>query len=246
MTRSVFRARDLALGYRGRRVLEHVDLDVCEGEFWFFLGPNGSGKTTLLRGLLRELRPARGELTLDPELGVHEAIGFVPQRGEINPALPTTLREFTSLGLVGAASDREPQRVAAALAEVGLAGLADGDFSALSGGQRQRALLARALVRMPRTLLLDEPTNGLDLAAEHGLLRHLQRLNAEQGLTIVVVTHALELAARYASQVALFHGGRVTAGARADVLTGARIGAMYGLDLRIDADGVHVLGGAER
>jgi len=246
VTRAVFRARDLALAYGGRGVLERVDLEVGEGEFWFFLGPNGSGKTTLVRGLLRELRPAAGQLTLDPALGMHEAIGFVPQRGDINPALPTTLQEFTSLGLVGVKSDRERERVAKALAEVGLGGMARDDFSSLSGGQRQRALLARALVREPRTLLLDEPTNGLDLAAEHGLLLRLRRLNQEQRLTIVVVTHEIELAARYGSHVALFHDGSVTAGARDDVLTDARIGDLYGLDVRIDADGVHVLGEAER
>jgi ABC-type Mn2+/Zn2+ transport system ATPase subunit len=242
----VFRARDLALGYGGRSVLEHVDFEVGKGEFWFFLGPNGSGKTTLVRALLRELSPSAGELALDTALGVHEAIGFVPQRGEINPTLPTTLQEFTSLGLVGVASDREEERVATALAEVGLAGLARDDFSSLSGGQRQRALLARALVREPRTLLLDEPTTGLDLAAEHGLLLRLRRLNEEQQLTIVVVTHEIELAARYASHVALFHDGGVTAGARDDVLSGSRIGQIYGLRVRIDADGVHVLGEAER
>ena len=116
------------------------------------------------------------------------------------------------------------------------------DHGSLSGGQRQRALLARALIRRPRTLLFDEPTSGLDLTAEHALLRLLERLHQEEGLTVVVVTHDLSLAARYATHVAAFHQGSVTAGTRDVVLTDEILRRVYGMGVRIDAAGVSIEG----
>jgi ABC-type Mn2+/Zn2+ transport system ATPase subunit len=225
-------------------VLREVELEIGEREFWFLLGPNGSGKTTLLRGLLRELRPLHGELRFDPELARFTRIGFVPQRCELNPALPTTLREFVGLGLVGIRLERDAERMrlADALAQVGLRGFEERDHGSLSGGQRQRALLARALIRRPRTLLFDEPTSGLDLTAEHALLRLLERLHQEEGLTVVVVTHDLALAARYATHVAAFHQGRVTAGTRDLVLTEEVLRRVYGMEVRIEAGGLSLEG----
>src|ERR671915_67329 len=98
---TVVKATGLSLGYGRRIVLEHVDLEIRPGEFWCFLGPNGEGKTTLLRAILGMMAAQSGELWIDPDLGRREGIGFVPQRCDINPALPTTVREFTLLGLVG-------------------------------------------------------------------------------------------------------------------------------------------------
>jgi ABC-type Mn2+/Zn2+ transport system ATPase subunit len=225
-------------------VLHDVELEVGEREFWFLLGPNGSGKTTLMRGLLRELRPLAGQLSFDPELASFARIGFVPQRCDLNPALPTTLREFVGLGLVGIRSSRDEEgaRLRDALDQVGLRGFEERDHGSLSGGQRQRALLARALIRRPRTLLFDEPTSGLDLTAEHALLRLLERLQREEGLTVVVVTHDLSLAARYATHVAAFHQGSLTAGTRDVVLTDEILRRVYGMGVRIDAAGVSIDG----
>jgi ABC-type Mn2+/Zn2+ transport system ATPase subunit len=219
-----------------------VDLELGEGQFWFFLGPNGSGKTTLLRALLRQIAPLRGELELDPELAAFERIGFVPQRCELNPAVPTTVREFVELGLVGlkVARAERSERLRTALVDVGLDDAAPRDYGSLSGGQRQRALLARALIRRPRTLLLDEPTSGLDIASEHGLLALLERLNRDEGLTVVVVTHQLALAARYASHVALFRGGSVTPGRRDEVLTEDRLLRAYRMHVHIVEGSVRV------
>jgi ABC-type Mn2+/Zn2+ transport system ATPase subunit len=242
--RLVIQARALALGYRGREVLHDVDLEIGEGQFWFLVGPNGSGKTTLLRALLRELRPMRGALLCDPERVGPEHVGFVPQRSEINPALPTTLREFVGLGLVGL---RVPAKEARArlretLAEVGLAGFEERDHGSLSGGENQRALLARALIRRPRTLLFDEPTSGLDLTSEHALLRLLERLNREEGLTVVVVSHDLSLAARYATHVAAFHERSVASGPRDAILNEETLRRAYGTEVTLDAGAVRVGG----
>jgi len=113
-------------------------------------------------------------------------------------------------------------------------------YWALSGGQRQRALIARALVRHPALLVLDEPTTGLDLAAEASVLEFLAALNADDGLTVLVVTHDLYLATRYATHAALFHGGTVLAGPRDTVLCGANLTRVYGapVDIHLGRGGV--------
>jgi ABC-type Mn2+/Zn2+ transport system ATPase subunit len=231
----VLRASRLALGYGGDTVLEGVDLEIRRGEFWFFLGPNGEGKTTMLRAMLRLLAPRSGELWLHPELARRDRTGFVPQRCDLTPALPTTVREFVILGLVRAGTPRgeTASRLAWALERVGLADLTRRDYWSLSGGQRQRALIARALIRRPTLLILDEPTNGLDVSAEDGVLRLFETLNEEDEVTVVFVTHDLAVAARHATHVALFSGGRVVPGSRLDVLTPANLERAYGMRIAL-------------
>src|SRR3972149_4149480 len=220
----------LVLAYGNRIVLDDVNLEVRSGQFCFFLGPNGSGKTTLLRAILGVLRPRTGQLWLHPDLARLDQIGFVPQRCDINPTLPTTVREFVLLGLVGirASRNEESERLDWALDRVRLAGLEHKDYWSLSGGQRQRALVARALVRRPKLLILDEPTNGLDVAAEDALLPCIERLNLSDGLTIIFVTHDIALAARYAKQVALFRTGSVASGAKEAVFTTEELTRTFG------------------
>jgi ABC-type Mn2+/Zn2+ transport system ATPase subunit len=217
---TVLRACGLGLGYGRTAVLRGVDLEIRAGEFWFLLGPNGSGKTTLLRAILGLLEPVAGSLRLDPAYAARERIGFIPQKCELAPSLPTTVREMVSLGTVGLPRGDAAGggRLAWALERVGLGGLAAADFRSLSGGQRQRALVARALVRRPRLLLLDEPTEGLDVASEDGLLRTLAALRESGAFTLLFVTHKLKLAARFATHVGLFHAGTICAGPRDEIL----------------------------
>jgi ABC-type Mn2+/Zn2+ transport system ATPase subunit len=228
---SLLRARGLALGYGRRSVLSGVDLEVRAGEFWFFIGRNGSGKTTLVRALLGLLAPRAGRLERPAALTGPERLGFVPQRCELNRSLPTTAREFVSFGFVGTrlTAGERAERLAWALERAGLTGLEQADFTSLSGGQRQRALVARALVRRPALLLLDEPTEGLDVGTEEALLQTLAELNRREGVTLLFVTHKLAIAARHASHVALFEGGRVQAGPRAALLDRAAIERVFGV-----------------
>jgi ABC-type Mn2+/Zn2+ transport system ATPase subunit len=234
----IVRTAGLRLGYGRRVVLTHVDFQMRLGEFWFFLGPNGEGKTTLLRAILGILRPQTGQLWVHPELGQRQRIGFVPQRCDINPTLPTTVREFVLLGLVGIDTDRREAavRLGWALERVGLGGLEGKDYWSLSGGQRQRALVARALVRRPSVLILDEPTNGLDLAAEDAVLRFLAELNHKQQQTLLFVTHNLAIAARYATHIALFHAGEVVSGSRQEVLNRQTLERIYGVAVEVSAN----------
>jgi ABC-type Mn2+/Zn2+ transport system ATPase subunit len=231
----IVKATGLRLGYGQRVVLARVDFQMRVGEFWFFLGPNGEGKTTLLRAILGMIRPQAGQLWVHPELCQRERIGFVPQRCDINPTLPTTVREFVLLGLVGIDTDRREAavRLGWVLGRVGLGKLEGKDYWSLSGGQRQRALVARALVRRPSVLILDEPTNGLDLAAEEVVLRFLGDLSRQDHQTILFVTHNLAIAARYATHIALFHAGEVMSGPRQDVLNRHILERIYGVAIEI-------------
>lgn len=232
----VLEARDLAVGYDGRAILQHVDLTIGAGEFWVVLGPNGAGKTTLLRTVVGVLAPCGGVLHMAPDLTSRERLGFVPQRCDMNPALPTTVREFVLLGTVGVRATRAEElvRLEWALEHAGLAGMATRDYWSLSGGQRQRASVARALVRRPRFLVLDEPTIHLDPGAEHALLRLLTDLHRDEGLTVLVVTHDIGIAVRHATHVALVTAGSVRAGRRDDVLTDGAVAAAYGIAVPLE------------
>jgi ABC-type Mn2+/Zn2+ transport system ATPase subunit len=231
----VLSTRGLTLAYGRRTVLEEVTLEVRQGECWFFLGPNGSGKTTLLRAILGILEPRTGTLSLDPISASRERIGFVPQRCDLNPTLPTTVREFVLLGLVGLRLRRrdEHERLAWALTKVGLAAMASRNYWALSGGQRQRAVVARTLIRRPSLLILDEATTGLDLPTAEEFLQTVSELNRADGLTILFVTHDLTLATRHATHVALFAGGRVIAGPGRDVLSPENLQRAYGVPVDV-------------
>jgi len=222
-------AEGLAVGYGGREVLRDVHLAVGPGEFWFFLGPNGSGKTTLVKALLGDLPLRAGRVIRDPAFRGRASVGFIPQRCDLNPALPTTVREFVSLGLAGlpVARGEETGRIGEALRKAGLEHLERRGYWTLSGGQRQRALIARALVRRPKLLLLDEPTNGLDPAMSASLTLTLAQLHREEGLTLIFVTHETELTERHAPHAALIRDGGVSAGTRAAVLTRQYLAALY-------------------
>jgi zinc transport system ATP-binding protein len=236
MTDRVCDIADVTLGYkRGRPVLEGASLRIAAGEFWFLLGQNGSGKTTLLRGILGLLKPWTGAIRLHPELAARSAIGFVPQRAEFNPGLPTTVREFVSLGLVGTGtrSELRESRFEWALSAVGLENLASVDYHRLSGGQRQRALLARALIREPAFLILDEPTAGLDVPSQEAFYSCLEFLHRRKELTLLFITHDLLPAARFASHLALCVERTVVAGERARILTPDLLRRTYGVRIEI-------------
>ena len=222
---ALVRARDLSLGYADRTIVRGVNLEIRRGEFWCLLGSNGSGKTTFLRAVLGILRPLSGELWLHEEIARHARAGFVPQRCELNPALPTTVREFVRLGLVGTDTPRAERRrrLHEALDRVDLGALVAADFWSLSGGQRQRALVARALIRRPAILLLDEPMNHLDGHSEASLLRDLVALHRDAGLTLLFVTHDVALAEQHATHVAFFRDEIVVAGPREQMNLGAGV-----------------------
>ena len=236
----VLEARRLVFRYphAERDAVSEVDLSVAEGEMLALLGPNGSGKSTLLRLLLGALHPVSGEVLLGGRPlrtwrrdDIARSVGVVTQAEDA--AFPVSVRELVSMGRyphLGAwrregSADRAA--IANALERCELTELAGRSVLELSGGERQRARVARALAQEPRTLLLDEPTASLDIAHEMSLFELLAQLQHE-GVTVLVVTHNLNIAARYADRLVLLDRGRIAAaGTPARVLVRETIEAVY-------------------
>jgi len=201
------------------RALDHVDLVIGQGEFVAIMGPSGSGKSTAMNTIGLLDRPTSGRFLfngvevqgLDRDrraLLRRHFLGFVFQGFNLLPR--TSALENVELPLIYKGMPRA-ERIAlarAALHKVGLEGREDHDPSQLSGGQQQRVAIARALVGAPMVILADEPTGNLDSHRSHEIMRLLQALNREDGITIVMVTHEDDIAA-YASRLIVFADGKV-------------------------------------
>ena len=243
---AVFGAQGLTHRYAraGRNAVDDVELAVPEGSLYAVIGPNGCGKTTLLRLLLGAVQPTSGTALYDgraveawPRRELARRIGVVPQAEEL--VFPMTVRELVAMGRyphLGPWRSEGPadrQAVDAALETCDAADLADRAFDTLSGGERQRVRIARALAQEPETLVLDEPTGSLDIAHEMGIFELLRRL-ADRGVTVLLVTHNLNVAARFADRLLLLHRGRVAAeGTPAEVLARAVLEPVYAWPLAV-------------
>ncbi len=229
----------LRLAYGGRVILNGVNFNIHEGEFWCFLGSNGQGKTTLIKTLLGALTPKYGLIKHRPDVFAKRRVSYVPQRLELNPVLPTSVEEFITSGLVGLKthSEQRKKRLERVLELMGLKNFHGRNLWQLSGGQRQRALVARALIRDPSLLIVDEPTAGLDLTAAQSVLKVLKDLHTTYKVTIVFVTHELQIAADYGSHIALFRDGQVTAGPKAQVMSSANMTRTFGVPIQVNDRG---------
>ncbi len=181
---SLLSARGLWLSRNGRPILEGIDLDIRPGEIVTLIGPNGAGKTTLVRVLLGLIQPDQGTVHRKPGL----SIGYVPQRFDLDRAIPMTVARFLALGGSGDAG-----RIRATLAEVGASGVIDQQIANLSGGELQRVVLARALLRNPALLVLDEPVRGVDYVGEAELYALIGRLRVDRGLSVLLISHDLHI-----------------------------------------------------
>lgn len=170
-----------ALG--GRVILRDADIAVHAGEVVTLIGPNGAGKSTLIRILLGLLAPDGGTVYRKPGL----SIGYLPQRFEVDPALPLTVNRFLALASPSAT------KIAGALEEVGVADAGAKQIHDLSGGELRRVLLARAMVRKPQLLILDEPLQGVDVAGQADLYHLIGRMRHTLGAGVLLVSHDLHL-----------------------------------------------------
>ena len=203
-----------AFGYAGETRVERLSLAVPAGSAVALIGPNGSGKSTLLRGVLGLAELTAGDVRVlgtSPDRA-RRSIGTLPQADTRDTALPVSLRQVVTMGLYRSRGPLRPigrdgrAAVTDALQRVGLAALAGRRFGELSGGQQQRGILARALVSDPRLLLLDEPFNGLDRENRDKLLDLVRELR-EEGRTVIVSTHDLEIAQQACTHVLLLASG---------------------------------------
>ncbi len=235
-----------------RWVLRDVTLQVRPGEIMGIVGPNGSGKTSLLKLLAKLAAPQAGDLTLFgrslaglSQEETAQTVAFVPQ--ESPQMFPFTVAETVLMGrfphrrrsrwsLGFGWEDQDDCRAAAqSMATMDIAHLAARLVTDLSGGERQRTMIARALAQMPRVLLLDEPTAFLDLQHQLDICSVLRRLRDERGLTVVIVSHDLNLASQYCDRVAMLKDGRVSAmGTPSEVMSVEVLREVYGCNVLID------------
>jgi iron complex transport system ATP-binding protein len=242
--------RGVSFGYGEARLFDALDLDVEAGAMTAVLGPNGAGKTTLVRLGSGSVQPAAGAVSLfGNDLATLESrararlVAVVPQENE--HAFDFSVRELVlfgrapHLGLFGIETARDREIAAEAMGSTEVAGLASRSFRELSGGERRRVVLARALAQDPRLLLLDEPTAFLDLKHRLSAYALLEKLCRERGLTILVVSHDLNLAARHCDRLVLLRSGAIAAdGAPADVLRPDVLRDVYEVEVAIHTDPV--------
>ncbi|MEQ9518318.1 MAG: ATP-binding cassette domain-containing protein [Parvibaculum sp.] len=189
--------RDVSVRLGERDVLVHVDLSISAGEIVTLIGPNGAGKTTIARTLLGILKPVTGRIERRSAL----KIGYVPQRIELERALPLTVRRLLTL-----TATYSEAAMTASLTEVGAEHLIDRQASELSGGEYQRVLLGRALLGEPNLLILDEPTRGIDFAGQSALYDQLARIRRERGTAILLVSHDLHVVMAASDRVICVNG----------------------------------------
>lgn len=221
--------------HKGMPIISSISLSVDAGDRLAIIGPNGAGKSTLLRCLYRGVKPQRGTVRLDGvdlwSIGPRQAaqrIAVVPQ--ETPSDFPFSVRDVVLMGRIphrkGMArwSDHDHEVTTQALARLELAPLALRQFASLSGGEKQRALIARALAQEPELIILDEPTNHLDIRHQLEILELLKGL----GRTIITTLHDINLAADFATHVAVLDCGRLTGhGQPTDVLTVEHISSAF-------------------
>ncbi|MEG0471116.1 MAG: metal ABC transporter ATP-binding protein [Solibacillus sp.] len=245
MKKPLIEMKNVSFQYEYTQVLKNISLRVEEGDFLALLGQNGSGKSTLLKLILGLLKPMTGEIELFGEnansFKHREWIGYVSQKSNaFNSGFPATVQEVVKSGLAKKTGlfKRLPKNadelIYRALADVGMESFAKRNIGQLSGGQQQRVFIARALVAQPKLLILDEPTVGIDHENVQAFYDMLAHLNVQHQMTMILVTHDVDIVSDRISHVAClnqtihFHGYKNDF----DTISQEQIDAWYGHSVR--------------
>jgi len=222
----LLKVSNLKIVLEGQLILDDVSFDLQKNETLAVIGPNGAGKTTLFRALLG-LVPYTGEIVW--EKGVK--IGYVPQRLSVEKEFPLTVKEFFYLR-GDQVTETEIKRV---LNLVGFEdeGLLKKKLGVLSGGEMQRVLISWALLNHPDVLLFDEPTSGVDISAEISIYSLLNKIHEKENLSIMIISHELEVVDKYASKVICLNKKKVCYGAPKEVFMDKSISELFGKDMSL-------------
>lgn len=198
--------KNVTLGYDGHAVLSGVSFEVSAGDYLCIVGENGSGKTTLMKTILGLQKPLGGEIIFGDGLS-HTEIGYLPQQTIVQKDFPATVREIVLSGCQARSGKRpfyskeEKQLAEQSMDRMNLIPLARRCYCELSGGQQQRVLLARALCATRKLLVLDEPVSGLDPKVTLEMYALIRRLNQEDGITILMISHDIAVAVQEATHI---------------------------------------------
>ena len=241
---AVVRFDGVSLGYGRGAILKDLTFAIAEGDFLGIIGPNGSGKTTILRAILRVLKPVRGSVYLREGL----KFGYVMQRQSLDEIFPLRVLDIVFMGRLGRRgplrrwADRDHEKVAEALSVTGIGDLRRKRYGELSGGQKQRTLVARALAFEPDVLLLDEPTNDLDIQGEDQIMSLVRTIHQSMGITIVLVSHLLNVLFNYVDRVMFLKDRRMRIYSRREALSPQLLGEIYETPVKVgEVDGKFVI-----
>ena len=232
-------ARALGARYDSDLALQDLTFEVQAGQRVAVVGPNGAGKTTLFKVIAGILDPTHGSIAIHGHgPGKHVCVGYVPQRTQVDLKFPVTVREVVmmgrvrDIGLLRWPSREDWQKVEAALKRVGMAAERDRRIEEISTGQQQRMLLAQAVAQEAQLVLLDEPLSGVDMPSQEAIFEILDDLRRD-GVTVLVATHDLNLAAERFDQVMLLNRRIIAFDSPEQAFTRAALEAAYGGHLHV-------------
>lgn len=241
MANTIIKLEHISFSYNTKQVLTDVNLTIKEGMFLGLVGPNGGGKTTLIKIILGLLQPQQGKVhLLDKEIDSFKdwnRIGYVSQKANtFNKGFPATVFEVVSMGLTAKLGyftffkKQHKERVLEAIRQVDMEPYTNENIGNLSGGQQQRIFIARALVSDPKLLILDEPTVGIDYKNVERFYDLLHKLNEEDNITLLLVTHDTGALTKHAKEVACLNNTLHFHGKAADYagLTEQQLSTIYG------------------
>ena len=227
----LLKCEKLCLGYEGSVVAENLNFTVSSGDYLYILGENGSGKSTLIKALLGLKPQLSGEINLCGDVGRNE-IGYLPQQTIVQRDFPASVREIVQSGCINRCGLRpfynkaEKKLAADMMKKLEISDLANRCYRELSGGQQQRVLLARALCAAKKMILLDEPVTGLDPKASAEMYELIESLNKKDGMTVIMVSHDMNAAVKYASHILHLGGKQLFFGTKNDYMN-SKIGRAF-------------------
>lgn len=240
---NIIELKDISFRYGSEVVLENISLNVHKGDYLGVIGPNGGGKTTLLKVILGLLSPTSGSVSLFGQDIVKfrdwSKIGYVPQKVvHFDATFPATVEEVVAMGRYGRIglfrwpTQKDKASVAEALKEVEMYNYRQRLIGDLSSGQQQRVFIARALAGEPEVIFLDEPTVGVDAPTQERFYELLKKLNRDMQLTLVLVSHDIDVIANEVTEFACVNRSLVYHGQPAEFIKGDYLQRLYGKDVK--------------
>lgn len=225
-TENIIEVKNLSFSYNGEEVLSDISFEVPKGSVSFIVGPNGSGKTTLLKLLLGLLKPDKGEVSVlgKSPRDVRQAVGYVPQRFYFEKTIPLSVLEFLEISYPAA----QLADIQKHIKHLNIEHMGNRKIGELSGGQFQRLLIARSMLHHPKILFMDEPVSGVDVSGEETIYDMVKFLQNTHDVTIVMISHELDIIQNVADRVICINKELVCNGVPAQALTPDVLRKLYG------------------